>query len=221
MPIPTDTEIVNWTAALYDPRLGGFDHLIQVSKAAPYIGVKYLDGCDLVVCRGSRTAADWMRDFESEIGRQVAGYPQLGLLPWGFSEHLAETYAATAAVLRFPLSVIWAGHSLGGAECQEMAGAHLLNRGSIARVCAFAPPRPGAPMLFSVLQYADLRLYWNAGDPVPTLPVPLPPFLRWEHMRPFRMLAVPPSPGDIVEPLACHHVALYQRGVAAYEAERP
>ena len=212
---PTDLELVDLTAALYAPPAGLFDHVIQIDPLAPYIGVKHCDGYDVAVPRGSITVADWDRDALSEIGRVVKGYEVLGLLPYGFSLHFADSYAALAKVLRPGIPLAIGAHSLGCPQGLYLAAAHILAGGVFSRMALFEPPNPGTAHLVAFFAHADLSPWWNKGDEVPNLPVPIPPFLPWCPVRPARRFDIAPSPDASHSLMPRHSIALCQQAVRA------
>ena len=113
---------------VYDPKPGDFDHIVQVDPLGPLIGIKHGDGFDLTAARGSRTAADWLRDAESELGVAVRGYEVLGMLPHGFARHMADTYEAVCAFLQPSLPPLYgAAHSLGCPEEAYLAAARTFS----------------------------------------------------------------------------------------------
>lgn len=214
MPAPTDTFIAGRVAAFYNGPTG-FDHVLQVNPMAPYLGIAYLDNCDLVVCRGSRTADDWLRDAESEAARSVHEYPQLGLIPYGFGAYAPETYEATKPLLR-GLPLIAAGHSLGGPEAIYQAAIHLLHEGQVIWR-AFEPPRGGTPTLTALFAKTDCRSYDNGIDPFPWVPVPVSG-LSWEHQSPMTHIHVEPKGLTMLVPTAWHDITLVAEGVKDWEA---
>jgi hypothetical protein len=211
---PTDLELVDLTAALYAPPVGLFDQIVQIDPMAPYIGVKHCDGYDVAIPRGSKTLDDWDRDAESEIGHVVKGYEVLGLLPYGFSLHFVESYAALAKVLRPGVPLAFGAHSLACPEACYLAAAHVLAKGQLRRMALFEPPNPGTAHLTAFFARDDVSPWWNQGDWVPDAPMPIPPFLPWCPVRPARRFDVAPPAGD-KSLLPRHGIALCQQAVRA------
>jgi pimeloyl-ACP methyl ester carboxylesterase len=210
----TDVEVGGLIAELYKPVQSGlFDHVMQLDKYSPFVGVKYYEGFDNVTVRGTDDAADLLRDGESEVARIVLGFEGLGLVPWGFAQNLAATYAAIKPLLR-NLPTLFNGHSLGAAEAQELAGAHLLSGGNVAAVVVCATPRPGTAVLTKLLAPVPLRAYWNKGDPVPNFPTPIFPWFPWMHTRSF--ITLDSGPAYVIPNIERHRfVPCYQPGIAA------
>ena len=214
MTAPTDLELVDLTAALYAPPVGLFDHIVQTDPMGPCIGVKHCDGYDVAVPRGSKTVDDWDRDALSEIGHIVKGYEVLGLLPYGFSLHFVDSYAALAKVLRPGVPLALAAHSLGCPEACYLAAAHIMAGDSFSRMALFEPPNPGTAHLVAFFAHADVSPWWNEGDPVPDAPFPISPFLPWCPVRPARRFDIAPAAGD-TSLLPRHHITLCQQAVRA------
>jgi hypothetical protein len=210
-----DLAIAGAIGALYADAPKGFD--VVEETGGIFWGLKRFDEADLVVARGSITLEDYARDAASELGRALAAYPALGLLPLGFSQGIAAAYAAVGALLRADRPLACAGHSLGAVHATYLAALHRLHGGAVARLMLCGTPRPGTARLAALLGEVSCASYRNRGDPVPAVPVPVPELLPWTHLAPpFRALAV--APGDRFGPLAPHHWALYQQGIAAAPA---
>lgn len=218
MTAPSDLELVDLTAAFYAPPAGLFDHVIQIDPMAPYIGVKHCDGYDVAVPRGSVTPEDWDRDGLSEIGRIVRGYEVLGLLPYGFSMHFVDSYAALAKVLRPGVPLALGMHSLACPEGCYIAAAHILAGGHFLRAALFEPPNPGTATLAAFFKGRDLSPWWNQGDGVPDLPFPILPFLPWCPVRPARRFDIAPPPDAPPSLMPRHSIALCQQAVRAAAA---
>ena len=225
MILPTDTQLAAWTGDLYAGTTG-FDHVVQVNPAAPFIAIKYLDGLDGLFGRGSKTWLDWIRDGLSEEARAITEYPQLGLIPFGFGMFMPETWAAVKPLLR-GLPIVGAAHSLACPELNYQASAHLIEGGTVAKLALFEPPNAGMAALTALMVPIDIHAYWNGIDPVPKLPFPLTPHLPWEPQREFRRVNIAPLRRETIEDLpglhgvGYHSLALVAQGVAAYEAANP
>lgn len=214
--VPSDATLVDLVVRAYNPQPGDFDHLIQVDAMAAHIAVKHCDGYDVAVPIGSQTADDWARDALSEFRRGAhfwPGFEALGPLPYGFSMHLPQSYAALAAVLRADVPTAWAGHSLGGPEALHLAGAHRLHGGTILRLALFECPNPGTAMLAAFFANDDLDVWRNKGDPIPALPEYVPDIFPWVPVRTTPInFDLGPEP-SLEHPLARHAVTLCQQAV--------
>lgn len=212
MTLPTDIDLVDLAAALYDPKPGDFDKIVQVADGAPFIAIKHGDGFDIAIARGSQTAEDWLRDFESELGVAVRGYEVLGMLPHGFARHMSDTYQAVVSELQPGVPLYGSGHSLGAPEVLYLCAAHLLAKGLVQHIALFEAPKPGTPALSNFYALGSITSYWNDEDPVPDAPAPVPLLLPWQALRPARRFNLGPEP-DPLHPLARHDIALCQQGV--------
>lgn len=209
--VPTDIDLVDLSAALEQGVTSSFDKSIQVSASAPCIGIAHRDGFDYIIARGSVAGQDYLRDADSEIGVRIEGYPELGLLPKGFSEGLVDTaYAIWQAVKSNVLA--FGGHSLGAPESLYQAYVARLDGYQVARVGQFAPPRQGTTALLATNLGCPITAYINQGDPVPNVPVPIPLLLPWVTIGALRSFSVP-APSTDTTPWRQHSVLLYQQGV--------
>ena len=209
----TDAEIVACLQRQYDGDT--FDHTEET--AGIYWSLLRGDGTsdnpDLIMCRGSTTPEDWIRDFESELGRSLPQWTQLGLLPDGFSRGLAQAWGAITDTLdagRRTLTV--AGHSLGAAHAAELAA--MLNASDIVQhVVLCGCPRPGTSALASLFDPKIIASYRNGNDPVCDVPVTLGPWLPWCPIAPYIAINDPSAPDDEWGPLAEHHLFHYLAGI--------
>lgn len=210
-----DAEIVACLAQQYAGET--FDH--SEETAGVYWSIRHgaTGGADLVLLRGSVTPQDWLRDFESELGRALPDWPQLGLLPDGFTKGLPQALAAISARLGDGAKLVVAGHSLGAAHASQLA-AMLLQRYSIERLVLCGCPRPGTSQLVEVLAGVAVASYRNRSDPVCDVPVTIDPWLSWCPLAPYVALDEVPPAGDSWGLLADHHIELYQAGIAKLEA---
>jgi pimeloyl-ACP methyl ester carboxylesterase len=204
----SDTNLVETIAALYAPD-GRFQRVETTAGITWGLSRNY--GAQLLVFRGSVTAEDWLRDLESEASRVVAGYPSLGPVPYGFGEGLLDAYKAVNAALAPNVSLYVLGHSLGAARAAAIAGMLVLNNKLVERLVLCGCPKPGMIALKTLLSPVPCVNYRNGRDPVPDLPVPLPPLLEWRAVAPLTLLNVPPP--DPSDAMAWHHIALYVKGV--------
>lgn len=205
-------------AALYAPPDGYFAHIGTTGGVT--WGIRLDSAFRIVVCRGSVTPQDWLRDFESEVATVVNNYPSLGYVPYGFGKGLTETYKS----VRFLLQAQWlspiiiCGHSLGAAHAAELAGMFVADNINVARIVLCGCPKPGMIALSALLSKTGIANYCNARDPVPDVPVTIPPILAWCAVSDKIMLneqATDSSWHGLTPevPLADHNIALYQKGV--------
>ena len=211
IPRMTDAEIVSLLARQYKGER--FDYTEETGG----IYWSLVSGSpDLILCRGSVNPQDWMRDFESELGRALPGWSRLGLLPDGFSRGLEETLAAfdsrTEHVSRRHL--VLAGHSLGAAHAAELAGMFVSSGDLIDRLVLCGCPRPGTKALAGLFDPKIIASYRNRSDPVCDVPVAIEPLLPWCPLGSYLMLDEAPAQDDSWGPLAEHHIELYEAGVA-------
>jgi pimeloyl-ACP methyl ester carboxylesterase len=217
MASPTDIDLVDATAAIYAPKPGDFDKTIQIDPLAPFVGIRHGDGFDLIAARGSMTPADWIRDSQSVLAVAVRGMELLGMLPWGFARHLADTYAAVKAKLRPSVPAYLAGHSLGAPEVTYLAAEHIISGYQVAHVALFESPKPGTKSLTAIFKDVSVSSYWNDGDPIPDAPLAVPFLLPWEPICVATRFSVGPEP-DALHPLARHAIELCQQGVRGANA---
>lgn len=186
-------------------------------------GITHWNNVDIVTPRATFDEGDWRLDFESEAGRTLPQYRQLGILPLGFSDGLPQTYFAISGQLRPEAQVMFGGHSLAGARAPELAGMHILHGGKVARIVLCAPPRAGTATLKAILDKAGVPIgaYKNRADPVCDTPEPTP-WWPWVDMAPLMALNVAPSkafgigPGHSLDP--DHNIDLYIAGIKQIEA---
>lgn len=215
----TEVELARLTAALYAPKPGDFDRIIQTPW---FVGIKRVGDSVVVVPRGSVIETDFIDDARSEFGRLVPGFEALGPLPSGFARELSTVVSQLSDEWAAE-TVIFSGHSLGASRACEIAGAYVMKTGKSTRVQALGCPRPGTSALEKVLAASAVKLYRNGMDPVWTVPFPIPE-LRWTH--PGTKIALNEKPtarstsdsfgGELWHSLpfiAWHRVDLYVRGI--------
>lgn len=216
---PGLSDHVDTIAALYTPPQGYFSTIQQTGGI--YWGIRQVGNEDRIVCRGSADPLDWWRDLTSETSRIVGGYPSIGHVPLGFGTGLLAAYAAINKARRPWGDLYIEGHSLGAAHAAELAGMYIADGYSPAGIVLCGCPKPGMIQLSTLLKskatpFISLR---NGPDPVPTVPVALPPLLDWCDAGPITAVNVAPGPSDtesdfakLVPGAAWHSIHLYAQG---------
>lgn len=205
----TDAELVQACAASYVlpatlPR-GVLDPYIRITKAS--------DGTLLVINRGSKTAPDWLRDFFFEP-IEVSDYPQLGRCHAGFMAPAKGILPLLKASLQGQRA-IYAGHSLGGAEAVAEAALMACDGQPPLAVVTFGCPRVGmAPFVHFMSQYT-VRQWVRGNDPVPDVPITLPPDFEFLETAARIPVGVPR-----LLRTECHHIEGYDADVTAYFAQQ-
>lgn len=188
---------------VYDGKPEDWDHWLQVDGVVA--GVKKLDGCDVVVFRGSHTAEDWVRDAEA----WPVWHGDIGFCHAGFVDGLDETFAAIAPLVGD--RVFFTGHSLGGARARLQAAHFVVNGRKVAGVTVFGSPRPAFANAARVLQKSGTPLasYRNRADPVP-----LVPYLGGLYVHPDEATPINCAPSETdLDPLRDHAIEHYIKGV--------
>ncbi|MHB8391896.1 MAG: lipase family protein [Acidobacteriaceae bacterium] len=171
-----------------------------------YLCLRRTAELDLFTFRGSDDDIDWLRDLQ--------GWPALDpLVGYCHSGFLAGMQDATAEILKAlsgrPYALL--GHSLGGSHA-NIAGGRLAALGTPpSAIICFGCPNPGFAKLSTILRGsgAYITLYRNGPDPVPDVPIYLPPLFDYQKPVPNTMVhGVPDDPDDV---LAYHLIASYQR----------
>lgn len=202
---------------LADICAGTYDSTYQFDKIWPltatrnvWVSLKKMGGFDVVAFRGSETPGDWFKDIVTDLYL----HPVLGGVHQGFSFGIDETYDAILKDLKQPLIIV--GHSLGAARALLVAGLMVARGIPVSKVMTCGSPRPGVMTLKTILKDIEIKSYHNRFDPVPYLPVPSIG-LNYTHPRELIKINIAPPLLDI-EPLADHHIELYQAGIKALEA---
>ena len=220
--IPSDALIVSLCAAIYDPIAlisPTWDHFDLGADDGVCYGLKKLDGCDVVVFRGSITLQDWLRDlFVLPIPALVPELTRIGHVHAGFFLGMEKVWGELQPLLTQP--VIVTGHSLGAARAAILTGLMVKDgRPPIARV-VFGEPKPGLSDLAALIEGVPARSYRNGDalhhDVVTDIPATMPPM---QFVHPSPVVVVTKSPGDDLFSklgiFAWHHIELYQAAIAA------
>ncbi len=177
------------------------------------VGVRETADGDVVICfRGSDDAVDWFRDFEALALKTAYGHVHSGF--YEGMEAVHEQLWPHIVGLPYVPNVYVTGHSLGAARAW-IFGAMLIKAGfKPTAIVPLAPPRPGFNDFCSILNQSGvpLRGYHNAGDPVPDVPLFLPPLEPYE--QPVSLIPINWAPAtEDLSPLRCHHISLYLQGI--------
>lgn len=190
------------------------DHELAVACAALYAvpspatagGIAYEVTGSTIVCRGSQTADDWLRDFAAAPIWTPLGFVHAGM--WAGMDELFE------AVKEVQAPTI-TGHSLGGAHARLLAGLFVLAGLPITALVTFASPRPAFPNLKRVIEKAGIphRNYRFSRDPVPLVPFPLP-IMPWSHTEENWVELSGTTAPENVDPLRDHSISNYEAALS-------
>jgi hypothetical protein len=217
--LPTDVDCVNLSAAIYQTA-GAWDYLDTGPDDEVYWGLKKLDGCDVIVFRGSITAHDWWMDLEA-----VPVSTRIGTVHQGFFDGMEKMWAEVRPMLTQP--VVVTGHSLGAARSDILCGLMVADKHPPVRRVVFGEPRPGLPDFAALIKSIEGSSYRNGDggsnhDHVCDVPFKsLGPF-DFVHPTPLTNVTALPT-GNIFEReslFALHHIELYQAAVAAHFATK-
>ena len=208
----TDLEIAQQLQALYANDTTAFDRLYV---ADDFGGVcwahKIVGDVVYIYLRGSETPQDWVRDImalpvDTPLGKVHHGF-------WLGMEQL-DAYIGREF---FNYNVIVAGHSLGAARAEILAGLLKLNgRPNIIKRVTFGEPQPAFNRLAMILHDVpgiSYRAQENGQvDLVTTVPLNLPPLFSYCHPTKTTRLEVVSDPKDKTM-FKLHHMGLYVEGL--------
>jgi len=212
MTLPTDAELVNLAAAIYHDG-GQWDYFDPGFDDEICVAIKKLDGCDVVVFRGSIVFHDWVVDFRADPIKTT-----VGTVHSGFHADMPKAWAELKPKLTQP--VIVTGHSLGAARADILCGLMALDGVLPARRVVFGEPRPGMADFAKLIAEIPAVSYRNIGlvrhDYVTDVPLKLLPPFNFVH--PTELTSVPVKLTanfiDKCSLFAYHHIELYQTSVA-------
>lgn len=166
-----------------------------------------VDGCRVVVFRGSLTLLDWLRDAEAA---PLLDY-QLGFVHAGFMVGVRDVMVALSLIGNADGPLVITGHSLGGARARLLAALLVVNGVKVAQCTVFGSPRPAFANVRRVLEKSGVALasYRNRNDPVPIVPTILP---WWSHTDEWITLDSPSDPNDL-SPFRDHGSVRYIDGL--------
>jgi Lipase (class 3) len=168
-----------------------------------------VDGQDVLVLPGSRTALDWMRDMNA----MPVWHHNLGFVHAGFLMGLDDVYAEVKSVVKNPLIT---GHSLGGSRARILAGMFAYDAFPVDTLCVFGSPKPAFINLQRIITKSGMKhlSFRNRNDPVPTVPFTMDLIFQYCHTEDWVAVDAAPTPDDL-EPLRDHHIGLYIQGLTA------
>jgi hypothetical protein len=215
MSIPTDADLVNIAAQIYDGA-AGFDHYDDGEGDRICWGLKHLESVDIVAFRGSITAHDWWDDVRAD-----PILTNIGTVHHGFHVGMGKLWDELRPMLSKP--VVLTGHSLGAARADILAGLMLADGETPIRRSVFGEPLPGMADFAAFIGHIPASSYRNTSakhflhDLVTDVPLRLLPPFDFVRPTPLTDICVEPT-GDIFEThglFAFHHISLYQQGVTA------
>jgi hypothetical protein len=182
-------------------------------------GVKVVDGCDILVFRGSVTFVDWRRDFD--VWANPFGHSKLGPVHPGFLlglDQVLQEYRAYRG--NGTNKLIVAGHSLGAGRASVLCGLAIVAGIVPAGRIVFGEPCPGFPPLAQLLaSIPDSRSYRNGKfgsfehDLITDIPLNVPPLLQYVHPTTLIDVQALPPPGDQWGVFSYHHMPLYAQAL--------
>jgi hypothetical protein len=213
---PTASDLVKLCAQIYHPNaaVSGFDHLDAGMDDGVCWALKRLEGCDVVVFRGSVTLQDWVRDV-----RALAVPSRIGHVHTGFYAGMEQMWRDCEPLISQPVAVT--GHSLGAARADVLAAMMTADGNPPVLRIVFGEPKPGLIDFTSPIATIPGGSYRNGDelhhDLVTDVPFTFPPE---EYVRPTPIIpvcATPPA-DDRWGPFSWHHITLYQAAIAAAQA---
>lgn len=220
--IPSDALVASLCADIYDATAlinPTWDHFDLGADDGVCWGLKKLDGCDVVVFRGSITTQDWLRDlFVLPLPSLGPLLTRIGHVHAGFFMGMENVWSEVRPLLTQP--VILSGHSLGAARAGILTGLMVADGVlPIGRV-VFGEPKPGLIDLGELVKGIPARSYRNGDslhhDVVTDVPMTFPPH-QFVHPTPIVPVCAEPT-GDLFSRLgafAYHHIELYVTAVSA------
>lgn len=205
----TDADLVWLCAAIYVPQPTGFWDYFQDGSAPDGICAGVKDNA--LICRGSITREDWVRDLEVIRFGSIRLHPQFGKVHAGMDEGLDEFFEKVAPHLSD--GACFSGHSLGAAHAWGLAGRYVLAGGSPGRITVVGSPRYGCIEFCRFIAPYPKASFRNGEDPVTEVPFVIGDELALGPAIPQPILV---EPTDWSEGLmAWHSIALYNQGVTA------
>jgi hypothetical protein len=224
--IPSDAVVASLCAAIYNATAlidATWDHFDLGADDGVCWGLKKLDGCDVVVFRGSITMQDWLRDlFVLPLPALLPLGTRIGHVHAGFFMGMEKMWGELRPQLTQP--VIVSGHSLGAARAAMLTGLMVADGRAPAARVVFGEPKPGLIDLGELIKGVPARSYRNGDaryhDVVTDVPMTLPP-MQFVHPTPIVPVCAEPT-GNLFQrygAFAFHHIELYQAALAALPKE--
>ena len=168
------------------------------------------DGVTVLAVRGTRpgSLSDWLRDLDV----MPRWDRLLGWCHQGFLDGADGIFSVAHEAMETSPSLVLTGHSMGGAIALLLAARMgVLGLARRMATVTFGAPRAGTDELARCLSGYGVILFRNGDDPVPTVPLRMPPELPVpEYRQPaiVRMVGLPSG-----DPIADHEIARYVAAV--------
>jgi lipase (class 3) len=214
-----DSEIALLSHLIYSGGTG-FDHYFPETGFSICCAVLAAPGENIVIFCGTQPAKfqNWLQDLMAYP--EPYQHSKFGPIHAGSFCGLPEMMATIVPLINLKLPTTIGGHSLGGQRASE-AAAIMLDQyqpdPSLLRLVTMGAPAAGFQQFLTFLSKVSWHPYRNAegfyGDPVPLLPLGLPPAFAYKN-PPF--LHVTGAPGGLNEadPIAWHDSLLYANAIA-------
>lgn len=202
----TPLECCEYTRDLYDPVPSGrFDWVGEISGIV--VGYNAVD--NVLTCRGSQTAEDWIRNFIAV----PAWDDDIGFCETGFLLGVNDVIAAILGDIKPGVTIT--GHSLGGAHARLIAAKLAKREFDVAMLCTFGSPKAGFINHARIIQKSGMAhsSHRNRNDIVPTVPLTIEPCFDYVHTEPWISLNAAPAIDDL-EALRDHSIDLYLKGLS-------
>jgi len=208
--LPTDFDLVNLSAAIYQTGGEEWDYGGSYQDNEIYWGLKKLEGCDVIVFRGSITFHDWYEDF-----RVIPVKTRVGTVHDGFYEGMEKVWAQVSPMLTQPVMVT--GHSLGSAHADILTALMVADGRPPVRRAVFGSPKPGndelAKLVIQVPGDGYRNMDTHGHDLVTDVPLDLGGRFDFDHPKMLVDVSASPSGLERLELLGYHHIALYQKAI--------
>lgn len=216
--LPTDVDLVNLSAAIYD-NTSKWDHFDKGDGDEICWALKKLDGCDVIVFRGSITAHDWIEDFTF-----FPVQSRIGTVHFGFYSGMERVHAEVSPMLTQQVMVT--GHSLGSARADILCALMIVGNKPPIRRAVFGSPRVGMHDFARIVRGIPGDGYRNADAEGHDLVTDVPLHIRnsdldFIHTKPLVDLPATRT-GNVFERnsiFALHHIQIYQASVKAHFAK--
>lgn len=219
--LPTDADLVNLCSLIYSPTAvtGDWDYLDLGPDDGICLALKKLDGCDVIVFRGSITVRDWVDDIMVlPIGSIGPLKTVMGNVHAGFYAGMPKVWAELKPLITQP--VVVTGHSLGASRADILCGLMIADGTPPVLRVVFGEPKPGLMDFAAYIAKVPGRSYRNGNDRdhdvVTDVPMLFPP-LQFVHPTPIVVVTAAPT-GDLFSRyglFSWHHIQLYQAAITA------